>query len=147
MEFHGAIGPLPQFSTDRVDGRRDISIGPLRILVAEDEPLLAMLLEDVLKEMGHDVCAIESTEAGTVAAGLRFRPDVMVVDPGLVQGSGISAVAEILRTLFIAHVFVTGETLLGRPLHPRAVVLQKPFREVDLASAIDRAMLGADPLQ
>ena len=74
MEFHGAIGPLLQFSIDRMDGRRDISIGPLGILVAEDEHLLDMLLEDVRKEMGHAVCAIESTESGTVVAGLRVRP-------------------------------------------------------------------------
>jgi DNA-binding response OmpR family regulator len=118
----------------------DLSMKPLRVVVAEDEPLLAMLLEDVLKEMGHEVCAIESTEAGTVAAGLRFRPDILIVDPGLLRGSGISAVTEILRTVFIAHVFVSGDKLWDRQLHPRAITLQKPFRESDLASAIQRAM-------
>jgi CheY-like chemotaxis protein len=112
----------------------------LRVVVAEDEPLLAMLLEDVLREMGHDVCAVESTEAGTVTAALRLLPDILIVDPGLLRGSGISAVTEILRTLFIAHVFVSGDKLWDRQLHPRAVVLQKPFRESDLASAMQRAM-------
>jgi DNA-binding response OmpR family regulator len=128
-------------------GRETESVGggaifmrSLRIVVAEDEPLLAMLLEDVLKEMGHEICAVESTEAGTVTAALKYTPDILIVDPGLLRGSGISAVTEILRTLFIAHVFVSGDKLWDRPLHPRAVVLQKPFRESDLATAIQRAM-------
>ncbi len=118
---------------------------PLRILVAEDDPLLALLIEDVLKEMGHEICAIESTETGTVAAALRLQPDVMVVDPGLLQGSGIAAVREILRARFVAHVFISGHHLLDRALHPRAVVLQKPFTDQDLARAIQWAITAPAP--
>lgn len=112
----------------------------LRILVAEDEALIAMLLEDALQEMGHQVCAVESTEAGTVTSALGLRPDILIVDLGLRQGNGIAAVAEILRTVFIAHIFVSGHRLMDRPVHPRAVLVQKPFRESDLADAILRAM-------
>jgi hypothetical protein len=50
------------------------------------------------------------------------------------------AVTEILRTQFIPHVFVSGEKLDQWPLHARAEVLLKPFRESDLAGAIERAM-------
>jgi DNA-binding response OmpR family regulator len=112
----------------------------LKVLLAEDEPLLAMLFEDVLNEMGHEVCAVERTEVGTVATGLRYRPDIMIVDVGLAPGNGLLAVTEILRTQFIPHVFVSGEKLDQWPLHPRAEVLLKPFRESDLAGAIERAM-------
>jgi two-component system, response regulator PdtaR len=70
----------------------------LRILVAEDDTIVGMLLGELLKEMGHDVCAIETTEADAVAAAVRCRPDLMIIDVRLGDGSGISAVKEILRT-------------------------------------------------
>lgn len=114
----------------------------LRILVVEDETILAMLLADVLAEMGHEVCATEATEAGAVAAAVRCKPDLMIVDARLRDESGVSAVEEILRRGFIPHVFVSGETSSVRALRPGDVVIQKPFREQDLARAIQRA-LGA----
>ena len=40
----------------------------LKIVVAEDDNLIGELLADMLANMGHVVCAVESTEAGTVAA-------------------------------------------------------------------------------
>jgi CheY-like chemotaxis protein len=101
-----------------------------------------MLLADVLAEMGHDVCAIEATEANAVAAAVRCKPDLMIVDARLGDGSGVSAVKEILRAGFVPHVFVSGETSSIQAQRPDAVVIQKPFREPDLARAIQRA-LGA----
>jgi CheY-like chemotaxis protein len=116
----------------------------LRVLVVEDEAVIAMLFAEVLTGMGHDVCAIESTEADAVAAAVRYRPDLMIVDARLGDGSGVSAVEEILRTRFVPHVFVSGDTLRDQALSPGAVVLQKPFVESDLVRAIQRA-LGAAP--
>jgi DNA-binding response OmpR family regulator len=114
----------------------------LRVLVVEDDTMIGMLLADVLAEMGHDVCAIEATEADAVAAAVRCKPDLMIVDARLGDGSGVSAVEEILRAGFVPHVFVSGETSSVQALRPDAVVIQKPFREPDLARAIQRA-LGA----
>jgi len=114
----------------------------LRILVVEDEPLIGMLLAEVLTGMGHDVCAIEATEAGAVTAAARHEPDLMIVDSRLAVGSGVSAVAKILLTGFIPHVFVTGDALTGPALSSRAVVIRKPFRDSDLVRAMQRA-LGA----
>jgi CheY-like chemotaxis protein len=112
----------------------------LRVLVVEDDTIIGMLLAELLEEMGYDVCAIEATEAGAVAAAVRCKPDLMIVDVGLGDGSGVSAVAEIFRTGPVPHVFVSGEKFPA--LRPGAVFLQKPFREPDLARAIQRA-LGA----
>ncbi len=67
----------------------------LRVLVVEDDALIGLLLADVIAEMGHDVCAIESTEAGAIAAAARYKPGLMIVDAGLRSGNGVSAVAEI----------------------------------------------------
>ena len=114
----------------------------LRVLVGEDEAIIAMLLAEVLAGMGHDVCAIEATEAGAVATAAQCRPDLMIVDAWLSDGSGISAVEQILRTGFVPHVFISGDTSRVRALRPDAVVIQKPFRESELARAIQLA-LGA----
>lgn len=112
----------------------------LRILLVEDDALLAAMFAEVLVGMGHEVCAIESVESEAVAAAARCRPDLMIVDAGLSNGSGVSAVDEILRDGFIPHVFASGSASRIRALRPDAVVLEKPFDEADLAPAIERAM-------
>jgi two-component system, response regulator PdtaR len=112
----------------------------LRVLVVEDEILIGMLLADALGAMGYDVCAVEATEAGAVAAAARCNPDLMIVDARLRNGSGVSAVEEILRAGWVPHVFVSGETSSVHALRPGAIVMQKPFRETDLNRAIQRAL-------
>jgi two-component system, response regulator PdtaR len=116
-----------------------------RILIIEDEPMVAMLLAEVLISMGYDVCGVESTEADAVATAARCGPDLMIVDVWLNEGNGVSAIAEILRAGPMPHFFVSGDTAGVRALKSDAVVMQKPFREQDLARAIDRA-LGITPL-
>src|SRR3954462_9634135 len=59
----------------------------LRVLVVEDDALIAMLLTELLAGMGHDVCATAATEAEAVIAATRYRPDLMIVDAGLASGS------------------------------------------------------------
>jgi len=114
----------------------------LRILLVEDEAIIAVLLAEVLEGMGYEVCAIEATEEDAVAAALRCRPDLMIVDVRLGDGSGVAAVERILRAGPVPHVFVSGDPSKLQVLRPDAVVMQKPFREADLAVAIQRA-LGA----
>ena len=113
----------------------------LRILIVEDEAINAMLFADLLVALGHEVCAIEATEAGAISAAVRLRPDLMIVDIHLREGNGAAAVAFILRDRFVPHVFVSGDALRDRP-GPSSIILQKPFGEPDLVRAIDSA-LGA----
>jgi len=112
----------------------------LRVLVVEDEMLIGMLLADMLGAMGYDVCAVEATEADAVAAAARCRPDLMIVDVRLRDGSGVSAVEEILRNRWVPHVFISGETSAIQALRPGAIAIQKPFRDMDLNRAIQRAL-------
>jgi two-component system, response regulator PdtaR len=115
-------------------------MGTLRILVVEDEAMIGVLLAEVLTELGHDVCGIEATEADAVAAAARCAPDLMIVDVWLDDGNGVSAIAEILRSGPMPHLFVSADTARVRALKPDVVVMQKPFREQDLVQAIDRAL-------
>jgi two-component system, response regulator PdtaR len=112
----------------------------LRILVVEDEIMIGTLLAEVLTSMGHDVCGIEANEADAVAAAARCGPDLMIVDVWLDEGNGVSAVAKILRIGPMPHFFVSGDIAKVLTLKSDAVVMQKPFRERDLARAIDRAL-------
>jgi DNA-binding response OmpR family regulator len=115
----------------------------LRVLVVEDEILIGMLLAETLGAMGYEVCAIEATETGAVTAAARCNPDLMIVDARLRDGSGVSAVEEILRTGWVPHVFISGETSTTLELRPGAIMIQKPFRDIDLNRAIQRALDAA----
>jgi len=115
----------------------------LRTLVVEDDAIIGGLLAETLEDLGHTVCAVESNVANAVAAASHWRPDLMIVDVGLGEASGIAAVKEILRSRFVPHVFVTGDTLRGVPLGPDTVLIQKPFRVSDLDQAIQRALVTA----
>ena len=111
---------------------------PLRILLVEDDALIGALLSEMLANLGYQVGGIEATEEGAVAAAARHRPDLMVVDIGLAQGSGIAAVERITRAGPIPHVFMSGAGPLAAP--PGGVLLSKPFREAEVIRAIARAL-------
>ena len=108
----------------------------LRILVVEDDTMIGGLLVETLEGLGHAVCALENNVTNAVAAASRCRPDLMIVDVGLGEASGIEAVKEILQGGFVPHVFVTGDTVRGMPFGPETILIQKPFRVPDLELAI-----------
>lgn len=112
----------------------------LRVLVVEDDGLIAMLLAELLTGMGHEVCATAATEAEAVSAAARCRPDLMIVDAGLGHGSGVAAVEQILRAGPIAHMFISGDAGRVKTRKPDAVVVRKPFRQAELVRAIDIAL-------
>jgi CheY-like chemotaxis protein len=112
----------------------------LRVLVVEDDALIAMLLGELLAGMGHDVCGTAATEAEAVTAATRYHPDLMIVDAGLGRGSGVSAVEEILRAGPVPHVFISGDAERVRRRQPKALVVRKPFRQAELVTAIEIAL-------
>lgn len=117
----------------------------LRIMIVEDDALLAALIGELLTQMGHEVCATEATEAGATAAAARLRPDLILVDVRLGDGDGRAAMATITRGRPVAHIYVTGRPLAEEDLAPGATVLRKPFSEALLAQAIARARRPVPP--
>jgi two-component system, response regulator PdtaR len=115
----------------------------LRALVVEDDAIIARLLAETLQSLGHTVCAVETNVAKAVAAASHWRPDLMIVDVGFGDASGLVAVKEILQSRFVPHVFVTGNAVRGMPLGPDTILIQKPFRVSDLERAIQRAFATA----
>lgn len=116
---------------------------PLSVLIVEDDSVISGLLAEMLEAMGHQVCSIEATEADAVAGAEHFRPQLMIVDVRLGDGSGVAAVDAIHRTVAIPHIFVSGDIARVQALRPYAVILQKPYSELDLARAIRRALDAA----
>jgi len=117
-----------------------------RILIVEDDSFVALLLEYTLVKLGYSICGTECTEDGAVETANRCYPDALVVDVGLAQGNGVLAVDRILRERYVPHVFISGDRLDYVGLHPFAVRLHKPFRDVDLAASLSQAFaLGTPP--
>ncbi len=118
----------------------------LRILVVEDDAMVAMFLSMTLEQMGHDVCAIEATERGAVNAASALRPDLIIVDAGLSDGDGVSAMGRILEAGPMPHIFASGDPARVTARRPDALVIQKPFQDLELEQAIRRAMeAGSTP--
>ncbi len=111
----------------------------LRIVIVEDDGLIAMDLAELLIGIGHDVCAIAGTEVAAEAAAAQWQPDVMIVDGTLRGGSGVAAMARILKTRDVAHFYVTGDAHAIRQIAPEAIVVTKPFSLHDLQRAMAAA--------
>lgn len=112
----------------------------LRVLVVEDEGMIAMAIEDILNQMGHRVCGTAGTESDAVAASHRSNPDLIIIDGRLRIGSGILAMRKILSHSYVPHIYISGDSLVAETLDRGAVVLQKPFSEAQLGGAITRAL-------
>jgi DNA-binding NarL/FixJ family response regulator len=72
---------------------------PLRILIADDHPLIRCALRHDLERGGLEVCADVPTGAEAVQAALRERPDLCLLDVQMPHGGGIAAAVAIRRSL------------------------------------------------
>jgi CheY-like chemotaxis protein len=115
----------------------------LRILLVEDDANIRAVLAEVLESLGHSVCGTAATESEAVIAAVKCMPDLMIVDIGLASGNGVAAVARILQSGHVPHLFMTGV----RPEYVAngAPVLKKPFSEADLVLAIETALKPSQP--
>lgn len=108
----------------------------LRVLVVEDDMTIAMLVEEMLIELGHEVIelAMRLPKATELAHSADF--DLALVDVNL-DGRKSFPIADILRERGIPFIFATGYGASGLdPAYVRYPVLTKPFLIEDLKSAI-----------
>jgi len=108
----------------------------LRILVVEDEPFIALTLEDMLTELGCVVAGLASQVGEALALIARETIDGAVLDVNL-GAQKIDPVADALAANFTPFVFTTGYGRSGVPeSHNHRGVVQKPFGLDDLAKAL-----------
>nr|WP_233489082.1 response regulator [Rhodovulum sp. 12E13] len=118
-----------------------------RILIIEDEAIIAMDIEGIVTSMGHAVTGIARTRARAVELGRNDRPDLILADIQLADdSSGIDAVNELLQSFPETPViFITAfpERLLTGDRPEPAFLISKPYTEEQVRSAVSQAMFFA----
>ncbi len=113
------------------------------VLIIEDEPLISMQLEDLVRSLGHEICgtAATRTQAREVVEG--NRPGLVLADIQLADGSsGLDAVDDILAIASVPVIFITAypERLLTGDRPEPTYLITKPFQEDTVRAAISQAL-------
>jgi len=113
------------------------------VLIIEDEPLIAMDIEQMVESLGHRVVGIARTHSEARALFERSRPKMILADIQLADGtSGIDAVNEILTTASVPVIFITAfpERLLTGERPEPAFLVTKPFSPEMVKALISQAL-------
>ncbi len=114
------------------------------VLIIEDEPLIAMELEQIVRGLGHDVAGIATTHDDAIAAFEDSDAGLVLADIQLADGSsGIDAVQDILAVAPVPAIFITAfpeRLLTGHCVEP-TFLISKPFRENTVRAAISQSLL------
>ncbi len=119
-----------------------------RVLIIEDEPVIAMDIAGIVESLGHEVVGVAARQAEAVELARKHRPGLVLADVQLQEGdSGIVAVQEIMRSMDSPVIFVTGfpeRLLTGDRVEP-AFIVTKPFDPETLKVAIVQALSFSAP--
>jgi len=113
------------------------------VLIIEDEPLISMQLEDLVKSLGHEVFATAATRTQAQEAVSNGKPGLVLADIQLADGSsGLDAVDDILELGDVPVVFITAypERLLTGDRPEPTYLVTKPFREQTVRSTMSQAL-------
>ena len=113
------------------------------VLIIEDEPLISMQLEDLVRSLGHDVCGMAATRTQAREIAARFTPGLVLADIQLADGSsGLDAVDDILKIANVPVIFITAypERLLTGDRPEPTYLVTKPFQETTVRTAISQAL-------
>lgn len=114
-----------------------------KVLIIEDEPIIAMDLENLVTELGHKVVAVAATKDDAVAKAKSERPGLVLADINLGEGgSGIDAVSEILASFDIPVIFITAypEKLLTGERPEPTYLIAKPFLPETVQATVGQAL-------
>jgi CheY-like chemotaxis protein len=114
-----------------------------RVLIIEDEPIIAMDLETIVRDQGHEVTGVAVTRDEAVALALEDRPGLVLADIQLADdSSGIDAVKDILAEFNVPVIFITAfpERLLTGERPEPTFLITKPFQRSTVKAAISQAL-------
>jgi CheY-like chemotaxis protein len=126
-------------------GRREMEAAMRgKVLIIEDETIIALDLAGIVEDLGHRVTGVAQTADAAIDLAARERPDLVLADIQLADNSsGIDAVNEILRQFDeLPVVFITAfpeRYLTGERPEP-AFLIAKPFSEEQVRSAVSQAI-------
>jgi CheY-like chemotaxis protein len=113
------------------------------VLIIEDEPLIAMDLETIVRDLGHEVSGVAVTRDEAVTAARAHRPGLVLADIQLADdSSGIDAVKDILGDFPVPVIFITAfpERLLTGERPEPTFLITKPFQRATVKAAIAQAL-------
>jgi CheY-like chemotaxis protein len=113
------------------------------VLIIEDEPIIAMDLETIVRDLGHNVTGVAVTRDEAVAQALAQRPGLVLADIQLADdSSGIDAVKDILAEFAVPVIFITAfpERLLTGERPEPTFLITKPFQRSTVKAAISQAL-------
>ena len=114
----------------------------LQILVVEDESMVAMMIEDMLEDLGHQVIATSGRMADASKLVSNASADLAILDVNL-NGEETYPLADSLAAREIPFIFATGYGSSGLPEQYRdRPALQKPFQLDALGKTIEAALRG-----
>ncbi|PYC47255.1 response regulator [Litorivita pollutaquae] len=115
-----------------------------KVMIIEDEAIIAMDLQSIVSHMGHAITGVARTRTEAVALGKAERPDLILADIQLADNSsGIDAVNDLLKALGdIPVIFITAfpERLLTGEKPEPAFLITKPYSEEQVRLAASQAM-------
>jgi DNA-binding response OmpR family regulator len=111
----------------------------LKVLIAEDDLMIADMVEEVLVGNGYAVCGIARTVADAVALGRRNRPELAIIDMRLADGGLGTEIAAQLRPLFrLGVLYASGNIeLVMRTAADGDACIAKPYRFPDLLRSLE----------
>lgn len=115
------------------------------MLIVEDEPFISAQLKRIAKGLGHRVIDVATTASQAVALNLKHRPDIVLCDIQLADGSlGTDAIAEMQLPDSVPVVFLTAypEKYLSTTNEGPSYLITKPFNADYLKAVIGHALLN-----
>jgi CheY-like chemotaxis protein len=144
-EAAAILGLTPAALAEQVAAAREVlrRLEPARVLIIEDDDLMAEAMARIVATMGHSVVHRAIGEDDALVAARRAAPHLVLADiqlgPG---GDGLTAAQAIVAETPVPVIFVTGypERLLTGEAPEPAFVVSKPYREETLRTAIGQAL-------
>jgi CheY-like chemotaxis protein len=116
----------------------------LRILIVEDEILIALELESLLQDLGHDVVGIASSSKDAIALGQEIKPDLAFVDIHLADGpTGVDVARQLAAQHQVTVLFMTANAKrIPEDFAGAWGVIAKPYTERGVREALAYVMAG-----
>jgi DNA-directed RNA polymerase specialized sigma24 family protein/CheY-like chemotaxis protein len=113
------------------------------VLIIEDETFIAMDLESLVKNLGHNVIGVARTHSDAIALAKNRKPGLILADIQLADGSsGLDAVNDLLRSFEVPVIFITAypeRFLTGERPEP-AFLIAKPFQPATVSAIASQAL-------
>ena len=113
------------------------------VLIIEDEPIIAMDIETIVRDLGHNVTGVAVTRDEAVQLAMAQRPGLVLADIQLADGSsGLDAVNEMLGAFQVPVIFITAypdRLLTGERPEP-AFLITKPYQPDTVKAIVSQAL-------